>query len=72
MCAFALHLGTAEMEKLEHRSVIRFLIKEGNGIKTIHDKMIAVYRDNVPSCFLIKIWSKRFRWGHHESIEDDL
>ncbi|KAF2901396.1 hypothetical protein ILUMI_04790 [Ignelater luminosus] len=29
--------------KLEHRSVIKFLSKEGSGPKNIHERMVAVY-----------------------------
>lgn len=56
--------------KLEHRSVIKFLTKEGNSPKIIHERMTAVYGENCPSYFQVKFWSKQFKWGR-ESIRDD-
>ena len=56
--------------KVEHRSVIKFLTKEGNGPKAIHERMVAVYGEDAPSYFQVKYWSKLFRWGR-ESINDD-
>lgn len=56
--------------KLEYRSVIKFLTKEGCQPKTIYERMVAVYGDDAPSYYVIKFWSKQFRWGR-KSVEDD-
>ena len=56
--------------KLEDRSVIKFLKKEGQQPKTIREMMVAVYGNDAPSYYLIKFSSKQFR-QKLESIEDD-
>lgn len=56
--------------KLEYRSVIKFLTKEGHQPKTIRERMVVVYGNDAPSYYVIKFWAKQFRWGR-ESIEDD-
>jgi len=50
--------------------VIKFLIKEGNGPKVIHERMVSVYGDDCPSIFIVKYWAKQFKWGRR-SIEND-
>jgi hypothetical protein len=37
--------------QLEYRSGIKFLTKEGNGPKVIHQRMIIVYGNEAPSLF---------------------
>lgn len=59
-----------DLQKLEHRSVMKFLVKEGNGPKVIHERMLAVYGDSAPSEYQVKFWCKQFKWGR-QSIEDD-
>jgi len=44
--------------KLEHQSVIKFLTKEVQEPKVIHEQMLAVYGDAAPSEYQIKYWSK--------------
>lgn len=56
--------------QLEHRSVMKFLSKEGSSPKNIHERMVAVYGENSPSYFQVKYWCKQFKWGR-ESIHDD-
>ena len=56
--------------KLEHRSVMKFLSKEGSSPKNIHERMVAVYGENSPSYYQVKFWCKQFKWGR-ESIHDD-
>ena len=55
---------------LEHRSVIKFLTKEGKKSKDILERMVAVYGESAPSYYKVKFWSKQFKW-RRESIEDD-
>jgi transposase len=54
----------------EHRSVIKFLWREGNEPKNIQQRMIIVYQEDAPSYFTIKFWSKQFRRSR-ESIQGD-
>jgi hypothetical protein len=56
--------------QLEHRSVIKFLWREGNEPKNIQQRMIIVYQEDAPSSFTIKFWCKQFRRGR-ESIQGD-
>lgn len=46
-----------DLQKLEHRSVIKFLTREGNGPKVIHERLVAVYGDSAPSEYQVKFWS---------------
>lgn len=43
------------LEQLKHRSVIKFLTKEGKNPKIIRERMISVYADG-PTYFTIKFW----------------
>lgn len=61
---------TKKLTDLEHRSVIKFLTKEGKKPKEIHERLVAVYGEDAPSSYKVKFWSKQFKWGR-ESIEDD-
>lgn len=58
------------LTKLEHRSVIKFLTKQGKNQKTIKEEMDCVYRKSAPSLSTIQKWSSEFKRGR-ESIEDD-
>lgn len=58
------------MDKLEYRSVIKFLTKEGKTNTEIKDRLEAVYGDASPSFATIKRWHHEFKLGR-ESIEDD-
>lgn len=58
------------LKKIEHRAVIKFLTKHGKSQKTIHEEMVAVYQDSVPSLSTVQKWSSEFKRGR-ESIEDD-
>jgi hypothetical protein len=49
--------------QLEYQTGIKFLIKEANGPKVIHQRMIIVYGNEGPSLFQIRFWSEQFRWG---------
>ena len=59
-----------KMEKVEHRSVIKFLTLEGVGPTDIHGRLVGVYRDSSPSITTVKRWAAEFRRGR-ESIQDD-
>jgi hypothetical protein len=56
--------------QLECRSVIKFLTREENEPKNIHQRIINVYGEDVPPYFTIKYWCTQFRWGR-ESIQGD-
>lgn len=58
------------MFKLEYRSVIKFLTKEGVSPTDIKKRLDAVYGDTSPSFSTVKEWSKQFRLGR-ESIDDE-
>ena len=55
---------------LEQRSVVKFLTKEGKKPKEILERMVVVYVESAPSYYIVKFWSKQFKWGR-ESIKDD-
>jgi histone-lysine N-methyltransferase SETMAR len=59
-----------DLEKIEHRAVIKFLVKEGITPKIIHDRLQAVYEDRAPSYYIVKFWANQFKWGR-QSLEDD-
>jgi hypothetical protein len=56
--------------QLEYRTGIKFLTKEANGPKVIHQRMMIVYGNEGPSLFQIRFWSEQFRWGR-DSTQDD-
>jgi hypothetical protein len=56
--------------QVEYRTGIKFLTKEANGPKVIHQRMIIVYGNEGPSLFQIRFWSEQFRWGR-DSTQDD-
>lgn len=57
-------------ENFEHRSVIKFLTREGATPKDIHERLVKVYGDQAPSKTTVKKWAAEFKHGR-ESIEDD-
>ena len=57
-------------ENFAHRSVIKFLTKEGAALKDIHQNIVNVYRDLAPSKTTVVKWAAEFKRGR-ESIEDD-
>ena len=70
------------MNKIEARSVIKFLHLKGNNARQIHDEMKAVYEDESPSYGTVVRWKRNFQSGHmsltdepragRPSIKDDL
>ncbi|CAF1081757.1 unnamed protein product [Rotaria sp. Silwood1] len=59
-----------EIQKLEHRSVIKFLVLEGHSPSNIYERMVVVYGDHAPSRTRVFEWAHRFKDGRL-SIEDD-
>jgi hypothetical protein len=39
-------------------------------LSAILERMVAVYGESAPSYYIVKFWSKQFKWGR-ESIEND-
>ncbi|KAJ7316098.1 hypothetical protein JRQ81_002260 [Phrynocephalus forsythii] len=70
------------MNKIEARSVIKFLHLKGNNARQIHDEMKAVYGDESLSYDTVVKWKRNFQNGHmsltdepragRPSIKDDL
>ena len=58
-----------ENQTFAHRSIIKFLILEGESPSNIHELMTEVYGDSVPSCMMVFVWTHRFNNGQL-SIED--
>jgi transposase len=58
------------MDKIEHRAVIKFFVKESLTPNEIHSKFIKVYGDSSPSFSTIKKWAAEFKRGR-TSLEDD-
>ena len=58
------------MSNIEHRAVIKFLIKEGVPPKEIKCRLDNVYTHSSPSYSSVKKWAALFRMGR-ESLEDD-
>ena len=54
--------------KVEYRSLIKFLTKEGNGPKTIHERMVAVYGEDTPSYFQVNIGLNSFDGAESQSM----
>ena len=57
-------------ENFEHRSVIKFLTKEGAAPQDIHERLVKVYGDQAPAYATVKKWAAEFKRGR-QSIEDD-
>jgi histone-lysine N-methyltransferase SETMAR len=59
-----------KVDKIEHRAVIKFFVKEGLTPNEIHSKFIKVYGDSSPSFSTVKKWAAEFKRGR-TSLEDD-
>ncbi|XP_063387674.1 histone-lysine N-methyltransferase SETMAR-like [Cydia fagiglandana] len=57
------------MSKIEYRSVIKFLFKEGLSPTQIKDRLDGVYGESSPSYSTVKNWVNEFRFGR-ETVED--
>ena len=61
---------TQLMDKLEYRSIIKFLFLQKKSPTQIHEEMLAVYNNDCPSYDVIKHWGKEFRCGRL-SVHDE-
>ncbi|CAF3544865.1 unnamed protein product [Rotaria sp. Silwood1] len=52
-----------ENQKFEHRSIIKFLVLEGQSPSNIHERMTAIYGDSAPSRTMVFEWVPRFKNG---------
>lgn len=62
--------SSLNLTKLEHRAVIKFLVKKGKTAKEIFEEMSTVYEESGPSFATIKRWVRLFQQGR-QSLEDD-
>ena len=58
------------MQKIEHRTVIKFLAKQRKNQKIIFDEMKAAYEESAPSLSTVQKLSNEFKTDR-ESNEDD-
>jgi hypothetical protein len=59
-----------ENRNIGYRVAVKFLTLKGQTPIEIHNELKLVYKDNAPSDWFVKHWSKLFKWGG-ESLEDD-
>ena len=52
-----------ENQKFEHRSIIKFLVLEGQSPFNIHERMTAVYGNSSPSRTMVFEWARLFKNG---------
>jgi hypothetical protein len=52
-----------ENPKVEYRSVIKFLVLEGQSPTNIYERMMAVYGDQTPSRPTVFEWARHFKDG---------
>ena len=58
-----------ENQRLERRSIIKFLDLEGQSPSNIHECMTTVYGDSAPSPTIVFEWTRRFK-NKQLNIED--
>jgi len=58
------------MLKVEYRTVIKFLSKEGLATAVIKQRLDGLYGEAPPSYSTVKEWAKQFRLGR-ESVQDE-
>ena len=58
-----------ENQKFQHRSIIKFLVLEGQSPSNIHERMTAVYGDTDSSLTMVFEWARPFKNGQLK-IED--
>ena len=58
------------MDKVEYRSIIKYLTLKGLTPTQIHADMVGTLGDNAPSFAIVKRWAAEFKRGR-KSIEDD-
>ena len=52
-----------DLLKLEQRSVIKILTKDGSGPQTIYDPMSVMCAEHMSSYYDVEVWSNHFKWG---------
>jgi len=52
------------MDKIEARSVMKYLNLKGNNARQIHDEMVTVYGHESPSYDTVVRWKRNFQTGH--------
>ena len=60
-----------KMERVEVRTVIKYLCKKGMTPKEFHKDFMKTLGNESPSYSTVKIWAAEFKRGR-ESIEDDV
>jgi hypothetical protein len=50
-----------ENQKLEHRSVIKFLVLEGQSPTNIYERLVVVYDAHAPTCTTVFECVRRFK-----------
>lgn len=58
------------LKKIEHRAVMKFLLKQGKTLKSIRQDIVPAYQDFVSSLSTIQNWSNEFK-RQRASIEDE-
>ena len=58
-----------ENQKFEYRSVIKFLVLEGESPSNIYKRMVVIYGDHAPSPTTVFEWAHRFK-DEQLNIED--
>ena len=59
------------LENVQYRSVIRFLLLEGNSREEIRVKLSAVYGEQCPSMATIKRWFNYFQSGRTSVMDEE-
>lgn len=59
------------MEKLQYRSVIRFLFLEGKSCDEIKKRLDKVYMDSSPSMTTVRFWFDEFKRGRQSVLDED-
>lgn len=58
------------MDKVEYRSVIKFLFLQKKTPSEIHQEMLAVYKEECPSYDVVKHWCKQFKCGRVSVLDE--
>jgi len=59
-----------KVDKLEYRSVIKFLVLEKIAPKEIHERLSKVYKESAPGYSSVKKWAARFKQGRLNVLDD--
>ncbi|GBP49384.1 Putative uncharacterized protein FLJ37770 [Eumeta japonica] len=61
---------SSNLSNIEHRAVIKYVVKKGKTPKEIFEDMVSVLQESAPSYMMVKKWAHLFQQGR-ESCEDD-